>query len=75
MSVFDLGIRLRIAVLLCLVGSATAIGVLLYNHPVALLIFMFIGQPLLIGGMILYFVTVWNDLLHHQVFQGRRKRT
>ncbi len=75
MIFFDLGPWLKVALVLCFLGSAAALTVLLYNSPVTLLIYLFIGQPLLLLGLVLYLANVWKDLVRHKVFQGRQKRS
>jgi hypothetical protein len=53
--------RLRLSALCLLVGLAIQFMTLLVNHPLAFLIFVGIGSPLVFIGAILY---LWSVVMH-----------
>ena len=75
MIFFDVGSRVKIALVCCFLGSALTLLALLVNNAFTLLGYLFIGQPLLLFGLFLYLTTVWHDLLKHQVFRGHLKKS
>lgn len=73
MIYFAAGRGLKFALLLCVLGSATAIAALWCNNVATLLLYLFIGQPMLIVGMVLLWKAGWQEILRPWISQGRGK--
>jgi hypothetical protein len=73
MSLFVAGRELKLALLLCVLGSATAVAALEFNHVATLLVYLFLGQPMLVVGMVLLWKAAWKEILRPWMSQDRKK--